>query len=168
MENLNLKKTCFKCNEEKEISEYYKHKKTADGYLNKCKSCTKKDTKIQREKITSTPEGLEKERERHREKYKRLGYKEKQKVWNEKRPHTKNNVYKGLNKKYKIPKGFEIHHWNYLDAFLEDFFILPIKQHRQVHTFLNKLNQSFEGLNGEILDTREKHFNYLVSKGIMF
>lgn len=140
----------------------------ADGHLNKCKVCTKKDTKENTEIKTSTPEGLEKERERHREKYKRLGYKEKQKVWNEKRPHSKSNVYKGLNKKHKIPKGFEIHHWNYLDEYLEDFFVLPIKEHRKSHTFLNKVNHIFEGLNGEILDTREKHFNYLVSKEIVF
>jgi hypothetical protein len=168
MENLILKKVCFKCNEEKEITEYYKHKEMSDGHLNKCKNCTKKDSKITLELKTSTTEGLEKERARHREKYKRLGYKDKQKKWDEKRPHTKSSKYKNLSRNNKIPKGFEIHHWNYLDIFLEDFFILPIKEQRKAHTFLNKLNNIFEGLNGEILDTREKHFNYLVSKGIVF
>jgi hypothetical protein len=34
-------KTCKECGIEKSLSEYYAHKKMADGHLNKCKICVK-------------------------------------------------------------------------------------------------------------------------------
>lgn len=41
-------KTCYRCCRELPLSDFYKHNGMADGYLNKCKECCKKENKTNR------------------------------------------------------------------------------------------------------------------------
>ena len=72
-------KKCFKCNSVKPLPEFYKHSAMGDGHLNKCKICTKKDVSIRLNYKMKDENFANNERKRHREKYYRLGYKEKHK-----------------------------------------------------------------------------------------
>lgn len=51
-------KICFKCGEKKELSLFYKHKKMGDGYLGKCKSCTKVDVRSNEADYDKTEKGV--------------------------------------------------------------------------------------------------------------
>jgi hypothetical protein len=166
MENF---KKCFKCEKVKQIELFYKHPEMPDGRVNKCKECNKIDVRNNYLLKSQSIEFIEKERLRSKEKYHRLNYKERQKVWDLDKEWKRSNVYKGLRRKYKeVPKTHHLHHWNYNDSFLEDIIIIERFNHRRCHNFLIldlelKIYKTTEGV---LLETKEEHIKYLVSKGI--
>ena len=167
-------KICFKCNIEKPLTEYYKHKQMTDGHLNKCKDCTKSDTKNASEKNLSTPENKLKEQARQREKYHRLKYREKHKPTKEMSIKAMNNYrikfpekYKAKIKSQRMIKPFvnaEAHHWSYniLDA--KDVIWLSKKDHSTAHRFIvydqeRMMYRRCDTL--VLLDTKESHEEWI-------
>jgi len=167
-------KICFKCGELKNLSEYYKHPAMGDGHLGKCKKCTKIDTKKRSDITTSTPEGLDKERERHREKYYRLNYLEKHKPSPEVKKISMDKYYKRYPEKYAakcasghLPtiEGVEKHHWSYNKDHYRDVIHVTDEDHSTAHRFIiyDQERMMYRKLTGELLDTRISHEEYINS-----
>lgn len=68
-----MNKQCFKCGIKKDLGEFYAHPHMLDGHLNKCKECTKHDVSVRANYLQATnPAWVQAERDRGREKYRRL------------------------------------------------------------------------------------------------
>lgn len=150
-------KICFKCGRELPLSSFYKHPKMGDGHLNKCKDCAKKDVSENIVKKSQDFEWRRKERERGREKYRRLGYKDKRKSDKHVEMSNVSRFYKNLG---LTLQGCELHHWNY--NFLKDVIALPISIHRKLHNLLQFDNESkcfFH--NGVLLTSKQDHINLI-------
>lgn len=169
-------KICFKCHIKKQLTDFYKHKGMADGYLNKCKGCNKKDTKKRQDYLRKNDnEWVKQERIRGREKFNRLGYAEKYKPSKEDKAKTM----KGYKERYpeKIraqqlsqhvhpvnPKN-QMHHWSYNEIHFKDCIELSAKEHMKLHRYMtyDQERRMYRDLDGVLLDTKEKHLKYYKS-----
>jgi len=166
------KKKCFKCEILLPLSEFYVHKQMKDGHLNKCKSCTKKDTKIRENILRDDKDWLMKEKSRHRLKYHRLKYKDLYKPSTIKKRevikrHHQKYLEKALATKYteiyltKLPE-IHLHHWSYNQEDWLDIIELKVKDHYFLHRYIvyDQERMMYRDLNGILLDSKEKHLQY--------
>ena len=174
-----IKKVCFRCNTEKSLNQFYKHKGMADGHLNKCKNCTKKDTKKRQDYLSNDPVWVQSEKDRGRNKYHRLNYRGKHKPTPDQKKKTNKRYDDKYPEKSKIKsissrletkiKGNHKHHWSYNLEHAKDFIELSMKDHNKVHRFMTYDQKTFmyKDLNGNLLSTRTKHEEY-INKVIRF
>ena len=169
-----MRKTCSKCGVGKSVSEFYEHRKMPDGYLAQCKECVKKRVRERERRLRSDPEWVERERERARSKYHRLGYLEKSRG---KKAKVQNSHRIKYPEKYKAtvasqriskPKGYHVHHWSYLESHRKDVMIMKPGQHAKAHRFLVYDPDEFlyRDKKGNLLKSKEDHYRYLILNGV--
>lgn len=162
-------KKCNKCFLEKDPSDFY-------GAQGDCKSCTKKRVKKREEELRKNPEWVEKEKIRAREKYNRLGYKDKHKPTAD----EKKEIMRRYKEKYPekilaknvtsclkpIIAGNELHHWSYNAEHRKDVIEMSVLDHNKIHRYIVYDQERMmyrRSDNNELLDTKEAHINYFNS-----
>ena len=150
-----------------------KCKKMTDGFLGKCKTCTKKDTKKSIALKRLNPIWVEKEKERSRERYYRLGNKKPTKekkiisISAYKNKYPEKIIATTLSQKLKSPEGMQKHHWSYNKEHAKDVIFLSKADHYKAHRFIiydqeRMMYRRCDTL--ELLDTKELHLEFITTK----
>ena len=169
-----MKKVCNICLSEKELKDFYTNKGMADGYQNRCIDCTKIKTKERLERINKDPELREKEKQRHRDKYHRLGYRDvhkpthdmkKEAISNNRSKYPEKYLAKNSSQRIEITKGNHRHHWSYNKEHWKDIIELSVLDHNKAHRYMiyDQERMMYRTLDGVLLDTRESHLEYIES-----
>jgi hypothetical protein len=163
-------KKCFKCNNVLPLSGFYKHPQMADGHLNKCKDCNKKDTMERYNALIVNPDFKSSEQKRGRRKYHRLykglprteSSKEAHRKWVERYPEKKKAHGMSSHMRSKT-EGNHLHHWSYQKNHAKDMIDMTPKDHAKAHRFLvyDQERMMYRNLDGVLLDTRERHETYI-------
>ena len=153
-------KVCFKCGRELPLSEFYKHPRMSDGHLNKCKDCAKHETKEDYDRKSKDESWIKKERNRGREKYHRLGYKDRDFNNKTRRDFHPSNDRRALKARGYNVEGKEIHHWNYNEP--RSVILLSPKAHHRIHKHIiaSREDNYCHTLDGMCLDTEEKTLKF--------
>ena len=133
-----MRKICFKCNQEKDISCFYKHRGMKDGHLNKCKECSKKDVKENYRKNIDYYKEYDQIRKKYiKEQTKKYAIKHPDKIKNLKKKWEKNNRDGKLKRKpcqICNEEKVEGHHCSYY--FPKIVIWLCKEHHEKVHWWL--------------------------------
>lgn len=147
-------KLCPRCKQIKPYRGFSKSKAERDGFNSYCRSCLseKSAKRWRKEKDITKYKIIVRERSRKD----RLKYPEKVKALN-----AINCAVRA--KKLIRKKGFNFHHWSYLEENLLDVFQLMSTDHHKIHKYI-KYEQEYKcyrAITGELLNSKQLHVDYV-------